>query len=304
MSTTAAPGRARRALVVVGVLVVLLLGSAAVAASCSPDGSEPSEGDPSSTTSKDQGGTTDPEEGPADPPDQVVWQERTSGGLVPISVGAAEVPTLTVYADGRVFLADRDSTTRYDHPVPLRSGRVSERALTDFLEEATASGLFGPDQDFGRPGVTDLPTTTVSAHLDGVTTTVEVYALEASFEEDLSDAQVDRRNGLRALLATGTDLAADAEPWTPDRVRVTDVGVVEPEATTVEPPAPWPGPPFGDFADVPGGSGERCLVVSGPNAGEVFAAASDNAGIAFVAGDEVHELVVAALLPGEAGCPS
>lgn len=304
MSTTAAPGRARRALVVVGVLLVVLLGAGVVAASCSPDDPAPAAEDPSSTTGRDQAGTTDPDEAPVDPADQVVWQERTSGGLVPLSVGAAEVPTLTVYADGRVFAADRERTTRYDHPVPLRSGQVSERALGRFLADVAASGLFGPDQDFGRPGVTDLPTTTVSAHLDGATTTVEVYALEASFEEDLSDAQVDRRNGLRDLLAAGTGLAADAEPWTPDRVRVTDVGEVEPDAAAPGPPAPWPGPAFAAFAEVPGGGGERCLVVTGAGAAEVFEAASANAGIAFVAGDEVHELVVAGLLPGEAGCPT
>lgn len=301
MRSTATAVRTRRAGLVLGLAVAAIV-AGTLAVSCSSDGSDPS---PAAPTTTEPGATpTDAGDVPPDPADQVVWQERSGGGLVPVSVVAAEVPTLTVYADGRVFRADREASTRYDHPVPFTSAKVSKAALAGFLDEVRASDLFTDDADFGRPAVTDLPTTSVSVHLDGETTTVDVYALEASFEEDLSDAQVDARNGLRDLLAAGAELAADAEPWVPTRVRATDLGPVEPDTSAAAPPPSWPGPPFATFAEVPGAGGERCLVVEGPAAPEVFDAAVANPGIAFASGDDVREVVVAALLPGDPGCPS
>jgi len=302
MRSTATGAPRRRTLLLAAAFAVLVLGSGTAAVSCSSDGSDGPSGTVTTTTVAT--GSGEPADPPLDPADQVVWQERSAGGLVPVSVVAAEGPTLTIYADGRIFLADREATSRYDHPVPLRAGQVPEAALKTFLDEVEASGLFAEDVDFGEPEVSDLATTSVSAHVAGATATVEVYALEASFEEDLSAGEVDHRNSLRDLLAAGADLATDAARWEPDRVRVTDLGVVPPEGASTASPDAWPGPPFATFAEVSGGSSERCLVVEGDEAAVVFDAAVANPEIAFTAGDEVHEVVVAALLPGEPGCPA
>lgn len=244
----------------------------------------------------------------ADPPgdDEIVWQEFTRGGFVPSEFAAGQVPAVTIYADGRVILTSDDADLGADRPAGLEEAQIAEGDLDRFLAEAADSGLFEPDADFGDPMVTDQPSTSVTLRSGDAPRTVDVYALDFELDPSVGGVTADqsaRRDRLKALLEQARDLAIDPQPYVPERVRATlityasDVGS-EPEAID------WPGPPLSAFPDPQSdGANSTCLVVEGPDAAAVSAAAAENPDRTWAIDGEVRQIVVAPLVPGQEGCP-
>lgn len=236
--------------------------------------------------------------------DQVVWQERTGGGFVPLEVALAEIPQVTIYADGRTFLVESSDEPAQGGRASVVTGTVPAATLAAFLRDVERSELFGPGPiEFGTPLVTDGPTTSVTFHPPGRSPrVVGAYFLHGGFDRDLAADEVARRKELRALLDRSYGLAQDLRAWTPDRVQVIapDQGATSESPTT----PPWPGPPP---ADLPGRSanrpGYRCGEVSGAAAADLHVAAEGNPSSAWLVDGEVRVLVVTPLLPGAEPCP-
>ncbi|QXC59761.1 hypothetical protein KSP35_15420 [Aquihabitans sp. G128] len=250
--------------------------------------------------------TTEPDDGPLVlPADQVVWQERSGGGFVPYGAVAAEVPQVTIYGDGRVFVASPGDGYVFGQPIPLRTGRVAPAALEAFVREVQGSGLFTEaGTDFGTPNVTDGPTT--SATFQGSAAaplTASAYFLGGDFTDGLSKAQLGRRQAFERLVSEASHLAGDLAAWTPDHVRVVDLtteGQVPDGA-----PAAWPGPALDSFLETSGepGATRACGELTGDAAARAYAAALANGSTTWTADGQVRNLVVAALVPGEEACP-
>lgn len=246
------------------------------------------------------------------PDDQIVWQAHTSGGLVPQVAWAAQRPTLTIYGDGRFFLATPGVDRRFDQPITIETGTVDREDLAVFVAGAEASGLFDDDVEMGSPDVTDMASTTVELHHAEGPVVISAYALGGRFDTDLSDTAVRNRETLRRLLSAAEALVPDPEPWTPTRVRLLhlpDDATYEPQPDADEDaePAPWPGADPETFADgAPADMGSTtilgCTEVTGSEAGELFDAAVGNPLPTWEVDGEIRTIVVVALLPGEAAC--
>ncbi len=234
--------------------------------------------------------------------DQIVWQESTAGGFVPIEEAAGGIPDVTIYGDGRILVRDQRSPAGI-RPNTLQVAMVPNAALEAFLADAADSGLFEPGTAFGDVAVTDMPSTTVTLHAEGTTRTVDVYAL--AFAGDLGPTglttdQIGRRTALSDLLDRARGLAGDTQPYVPARVRAILVG---PGPDAGAKPADWPGPAMTAFPEPTDGRGFTCLVIDGPEAAELAAAAADNPADLWNLDGDVRRIVVAPLVPGQEGCP-
>lgn len=243
------------------------------------------------------------------PADQVVFQAQTGGGFVPMQAAATEIPEVTIYGDGRVFVTDPAEDRPYDVGPGLLVRTLPADELRAFLADATGSGLFSPDADFGQPMVTDLPTTTVTLHTEDPSMSVSAYALtiDAIPGGGLTDAQVAARQELSALVEAARALGEPGEPWAPDRVRATLYDPTQTQREGSIEPGVWPGPPFAEFpAPTPEGAVASCLVIEGDEATAVWDAASSRGDAWWVSAEgatDDHQIVVVPLLPGAEGCP-
>lgn len=265
-------------------LALLLAAAAGCSTSGSNEGAEPPTSGGSATS------TTSPVE---DDAPGVVWQEVTQNEF------AAEppVPSVVIYEDGRLFRG----TTDGGGVRVIETGTVEPAALEAFLDEAASSELFENGVDFGEADPSMSLSTDVSARIDGVLRTASV-PFDAS---DQTSEQAARQAELEALADRAADLATDVEPWTPDRVRATTspgiLSSLDPDLIETMEPAPWPGPPFDAFPEPDGGL--SCLVIEGDDAATVFEAAADNVAGFWTEGDDVWQIVVTPMLPGQEGCP-
>lgn len=241
-------------------------------------------------------------------PDDVVWQAHTGGGDVPETSRAAEIPSLTIYGDGRIFLSVPGIDRRYDQPVPVLMDRIDPAELTRFLAAAEGTGLFEPQVDFGQPAEADLPSSQVTIRHHGANLSIDAYGLGARFDVDLTEEQVDNREALRQLLSAAEQLAIDPQPWSPDRISVMqfadDAPFVEsPEADPDDPAPAWPGPDLDEIL-APNGEGPvlACGELDGSEASEVFNAALENPTPRWELQGESRTLVLSVVLPGDQPC--
>ncbi|CAN5709348.1 hypothetical protein BH10ACT1_BH10ACT1_36440 [soil metagenome] len=258
------------------------------------------------TTTAPRTTTTEGDGAPFAPPaGQVVWQERTGGGFVPAEVTSAEVPDVTIYGDGRVMVAPDGEAQRPGAPVALQIGTVPAHDLEAFVADVASSGLFSADGDvdFGTPGATDGPTTSVTFRGTGPDQlTASAYFLSDDVESGLSDAQVDRRHALSAFVQRARSLARDLTAWTPDRVQVVELDAGGVPAAGE--PMPWPGPSIDKLlvAGETDGVELGCGAVTGPAAAEVFEAARANATNRWLVDGKERTLVITSLVPGQPSC--
>jgi hypothetical protein len=271
-----------------------------VIAACSSTGRPEAIADPRSTSTTST--TAAPEAVDAD---QVVWQEFTGGGFVPTFTAARDAPEVTIYRDGRIFTQVRQPADQLGAPVAFEQAEVSQADLDAFLADAEASRLFEPGTEFGAPGVTDQPSTTVLFRPGDEPLQIDVYALEVGFDlpaGHVTPEQSARRDALKALLARAAELGAGAEAYVPDRIRAVRFD----PAVAGDPPATsptWPGPPLSAFPPLAEGSGQSCLVIEGDDAVAVARADRENPRGTWEADGTVQTIVIVPVLPGQEGCP-
>jgi hypothetical protein len=143
----------------------------------------------------------------------VVLRVETGGGFVTPQYNLTQLPSFTVYGDGRVIVTGPMIEIFPQPAMPnLQTATVSQAAVAKILAAAKGAGLFANDVDYGQPGITDVGTTTITINADGKTYTSSIYALgfeqmpEGGTVDGLTSAQVEARSAVTAFTATTGDL--------------------------------------------------------------------------------------------------
>jgi hypothetical protein len=195
-------------------------------------------------------GTTATADAPEPPADGLVIQVARAGGFVTPEMTFANLPSVSVYADGRV-LAPGATIMIYPGPalVPLQETTISDAEVARLLELADELGLTGEPLDYGQPPVADAPDTIVTITTVSGSTEQRATALAEVDPADasLSDDQREARRRLQELVEAVEGQASDGSPasaYEPDAyvARATaeepqvDQGAEEPQPRFVE----WP----------------------------------------------------------------
>lgn len=233
------------------------------------------------------------------PAEQLVFLVESIPGYVPAVIAALDSPALAVYGDGRVITYD-EHEDGHEVPVAYTVAEVDPILVAEFASRTEALHLIEDGTDFGEPGVTDMPYTTVRLHGQGAPQFVTIYAFSEDFERDLSPAERKVRRELSAVIDRARALPGDsaATAFRPDRVRILEVDY---PADTERHPA-WPGPSPDSFLG-PSRDFDACGTLTGPAAANAYAAARKNPGAVWTVGSTQRTLAVVALLPGTIGCP-
>lgn len=237
-------------------------------------------------------------------PDVVVLEVKVGGGFVPMGWDFRQVPTITVYGDGRAIVPGPTTLQYPGAALPnLLEVRLPDGAVGEILDAAAAAGLLGEAPDYGAPPVTDLPTTTVRISDGTATYEHAAYALDAGVGEEvgLTPEQSAARTALIDVVAEATWRATSGgeEPYEASAVAFLAWPVGPDAAPSAYEPAvlPWP------LADVALADAGQCASVDGADAQallEVLRGANELT--RFEQDGVTYELFVRPLLPHETGC--
>ena len=263
-------------------LLLLALVVTVLVAGCSDDGSNVTSGDDGTTPD------TTPDTTKAPPPvggDATLLIEVTdAGGFVPAEYSFAQLPVVAIYSDGSVFRPGAQIEIYPPPALPSAQRSTVSQAGLDKLLAAADDYLSAGEKDFGQPGVTDLPSTTLNVYVEGKDTPKTATAYALSYEDgdgQLTPAQRDARAEFRELIGhitdphTFTGEADNSELYTPTALSV----LVRP-ADDVPPGEGEPQPneldwPAGDLS-VGGTDSDfgRCIGIDGTAVADVLAAAA------------------------------
>jgi hypothetical protein len=253
--------------------------------------------------------TATPEAVPGVKPDVTVLRVETAGGFVPVELALATFPELVVLADGTVW-APAPQLAAYPPPaIPaLQRTRLDRNELGRLLGRLARSGELFEEIDFGEPPLADLPTTTVTAWVDGEVRDLGVYAVGHEVDSpDLGSGQREARAALTSLLDDlRTVIEARDRVWRvdlPEELLAWSIPLTDHEGpASLENGGTWP-----DGVPQPrrtSGSSFGCTVLRGTGRDAVLAAAA-NADLLTVweLGDGPHRVVLRPRLVGSPGCP-
>lgn len=249
-------------------------------------------------------------------PDTVVLQVERQGGFAPAAQAFAQVPSLTVYADGRAIVTGPQIAI---YPAPalpnLLVHDVSDEQLAALIELASQAGLVAEPPDYGQPPIADALTTEVTLSVNDVSYVHQAYALDfalnlpgAEQEQPLhgvSEQEQQARDALSQFIDAATQLVSAAgagHDYEPEAFAIvasatdgdtTDAGELGVEPTVL----PWP-------IDIRLDAVGECAVVDGVTAETLYATLLDaNMLTRFEQDGTVYEVATRPLLPGEDECP-
>ncbi len=304
--------------------VIVAVAALAIVAGCGPGNGSPTASAPPATATPTPGPT--PPITHATGPTDLVLRVADGGGLIPMEMRMAEMPTISIYGDGRVIRVVDAGSGPADPLVPtLVESRLTSDGMTSVLAAADDAGLLGPDRRLGLEDVYDLWTVTFTLSANGATHSTSVYALGFSDEANLAPPdEMPAREALGELYARLRDLPGwlgrervgpDAA-HRPERMLMYLAPVMAWPTTTGATPAPatarpgqdirpWPldSPPelFGTLVDEREGTW-RCGDIAS-EAAAVFGIDTATHDTRWQADGPLYRVVVRPLLPDEAGCP-
>jgi hypothetical protein len=250
-----------------------------------------------------------------DPTAVIVDVSRPLGGFVTPQAAVDHRPLFRLYGDGTAIATPAESDAAFGAFPRLVTYRLTPEAVDWVLQRAAHAGLIGASPDYGRPGVTDVGTTTVVVDVDAGRFSHQVYAL--GFQDPaagLTAAQVAARKQLSSFVEAVTALpsahpellAADPAPY---RAQAAEVYAFELQGEAPAKPKPWPlAEPLAQYRDTDGVGG-RCQTIRGADVAALEQAAGQDLGTAVWrsgAGPGDSPLLwtvgVNLLLPGDSGC--
>jgi hypothetical protein len=207
----------------------------------------------------------------------LVLQVEYVNGFVAPQASYAELPLVSVLADGRVFTQGPIAAIYPGPALPnVQVTQIEPARVEELLHDALDAGV-GRRSDFGTPSVADAPDTRFTVVTDDGTLTTDVPALQGGGPEGerphgMTDEQAAARADLQGLVDELTGLSAEgSEPYRPEAVAAIVSENFSPDATADD-VATWPGPPLpGD--ELSTGTGLSCVVSE--DAGAVLEAAAD-----------------------------
>ena len=246
-------------------------------------------------------------------PDETALLVRVEhvGGFLPVGAAFAEVPQLAVYGDGRAITRGPQILV---FPGPALPNLLVHRLAPEHLETlerlAADAGLLPEPLEYGNPPVADAATTVVTLGFGGSTVVHRAPAL--AIGEDpraeapgLDEDALAAREALTGFIDAASSLVSEADEGAPYRAEA--FAVLARPVPGDEPPADpglepdvlaWP------VADVDLESAQECVVVEGTTAGAVATAFEDATQLTrFRQDEQVYEVFVRPLLPGEQECP-
>lgn len=235
------------------------------------------------------------------------------GGYTAPAVLLTRVPTVTIYADGRV-ITEGPQLAIYPGPAlpNLQQQRIPLDEVDRLIEQARAAGV-GSADDFGRPSVTDMPSTRFTVSSATGTEVLEVYALSEGTQGagGLTEAQRTARTELQKLITVLTDLAGTLGPDTVEAAKPYQAEAVaavaipwqaDDNALAAPPEIAWPGPAL-PGSPPSSGLDQGCVEVRGAEATALLgAAAKANARTPWTSGGKRWQVALRPLLPDETGC--
>ena len=241
---------------------------------------------------------------------QVVLRVASGGGFVAPQVNLRAVPSFTLYGDGTIVVPG-PVIQIYPGPaiLPLVRSKLAERRVQAILARARAAGLLARGAiDYGMPGVSDMPTTTLSLNADGRQVTRRAYALGATAGgRPLPAKQAKARRALATFIA-GLPHGLAGSRYTPHAIAV----YVQPASGQAQPgsrPVVWPLKSNLATAGKRGASGldYRCITVSGADVPALLSTlrrANELSRWKPRAGSgSAYSIVARPLLPDERACP-
>lgn len=247
--------------------------------------------------------------------EELVLRVHSGGGFVPIELTLQEIPGFSLFGDGRAIVTGPVIEIYPGPALPnLQMTRLTEEGVQAILEEAERAGLLDGDASYDYRCVTDLPTTTFTAVVEGRTHTVSAYALgfEDQMTGDCPDVDVEARAALAEFWTKLGDLESwlpegsigETEPFVPEEMRLY-VTPYRADPELEQEPIQWPlegspaefGEPDQTLPDY------RCGVVSAEDLDALLPLAEDaNQLTPWTSDGEQVGLVFRPLLPDEHGC--
>lgn len=236
----------------------------------------------------------------------------TGGGLIPDEVRAGEIPSLSLYGDGRL-IATGPQIEIYPQPAlpNLSQQKLSEDGIQAILRTAEDAGLLASDRRLSASSATDLWTTTLTINADGQSHTTYVYGLGFTPPEGAPPPPqgAEEVAHIQRFVTRAGDLS-----WLP----ADDVGAQEPYEMTAmhvyafpyapdpdlpQEPKVWPlDTPIKDFETssvLPAG----CRAVSGTDLDKLLPLAkAANQLTPWRSSGKEHRLVLRPVLPDESDC--
>jgi hypothetical protein len=239
--------------------------------------------------------------------DTLVLRVERTGGFAGPARQVGQLPTVSVYGDGRVITVGPQIAIYPGPAMPnLRVQQAAPATIDALLAKAHEAGV-GGSVDLGRPGIADGTTTRITA--EG--RTLDAYALNEAQPNDaaLTGAQRAARAKLAAFVQQLTELPTakgmpEAQPYRPEGLAVLAQPWVKPADGLPSRPAaaPWPGPALPGESLRPAGQ-QGCVTVTGDEAGKVLAAAKNaNQNTPWTSGGKTWTISFRPLLPDESGC--
>ena len=247
----------------------------------------------------------------------LVFRAAYEGGFIAPNSRRAQLPLVSVFADGRIMTGGMTPAIYPGALVPSVVFRsVGADGAAAILKSATDAGLAGSDATYPSAPIPDAPTTVITVVHDGSRTVSRFDALDAGpAQPSAGSGPAGRiRVAAAALLAglMGTDsfggTSAGAGTYQPlgFQLFITPGSPAEPapsDMSLARPPVAWPlATPLATFgqADSLGGDGARVGVVVGADSATLTPILNGATQITpFTSGGKQWTLVVRPLLPDE-----
>jgi hypothetical protein len=249
------------------------------------------------------------------PADALVLRVETGGGLVPPGVLLTELPTLSLYGDGRVITQGPQIMIYPGPALPnLIERNLSQSGVDAIVGAARKAGLRGEDRQFPLDTVADAPTTTFTLLTGGTRHVTSVYALGMEESAGLPVRDREARKALTDFHARLTGL----ESWLPDgsvgpehsfaiqklRLFVRPGAPVAEDPSLQQPPAEWPlSQPLSEFGGPAKQPELRCGVVAGDDLELLLPRVMQASQLTPWTSEGItYTLLFRPLLPDESGC--
>lgn len=258
----------------------------------------------------------------------LVLRVAQGGGLMQQSVRLAEMPTVSIYGDGRVVKDVSSGDAPTDPLLPkLTEARITPDVMAKVLQAAREAGLLEPDRRYDLPDVYDLWNVWFTTVADGQTHQISAYALGFSEESKLAPpGEMEDRKKLDDFFGKVIDLGAWLGPeavgtedaYVPSGTRVYVTRLVDWSTAgggaTPGPVKPRPGqevrgwpldsPP--EVFGAPAGDHDgvwRCAVLD-PKGVAALGLDTATKDTRWQVGDQLYQIVARPLLPDEKDCPT
>jgi hypothetical protein len=246
-------------------------------------------------------------------PNDLILRVHVGGGFVPIDYSLRNVPSWSLFGDGRLVVTGPQIEIYPGPALPnLQVSQFSEEGIQQILEAARDAGLFGPDRRYDHPGIADASTTTFTVVAEGQRHFISAYAL--GFDEPpgmISQEDLDAR---RALLDFQTKIGdrnwlpqgsiTEEQPFDFDELRIFVRDDAPKDDALPQEELRWPlSPGLADFGTELPDLDLRCGSIQGADLDTFLPLAQQaNELTPWRNDNHLYGLILRPLLPDESGC--